>query len=110
MSSRGAIVALVTRSASRSASHRATVTGVPEQFAIRMSDELARALDGLVASGRFATRAEAVRAAIEGLLDAERRREIGRRIVEGYTAIPQTDAEVATATEAATASIEEEPW
>ena len=75
-----------------------------------MSDELARALDELVASGRFATRAEAVRAAIEGLLDAERRRQIGQRIVEGYTAIPQTDAEVASATQAAIASIEEEPW
>lgn len=75
-----------------------------------MSDELARALDGLVASGRFATRAEAVRAAIEGLLDAERRRQIGQRIVEGYRALPQTDSEVAAATAAAIASIEEEPW
>ena len=83
---------------------------MPGQFAIRMSDELALALDELVASGRFATRAEAVRAAIEGLLDAERRREIGHRIVEGYRSIPQTDAEMASATEAAIASIEEEPW
>lgn len=83
---------------------------MPEQFAIRMSEELARSLDELVASGRFATRAEAVRAAIEQLLDTERRRDIGRRIVEGYRAAPQTDAEVATATEAAIRSIEEEPW
>lgn len=86
------------------------MAGVPEQFAIRMSDELARDLDELVASGRFATRAEAVRAAVEGLLDAERRRQIGDRIVEGYAAIPQTDAEVAAATAAAIASIQEEPW
>jgi Arc/MetJ-type ribon-helix-helix transcriptional regulator len=83
---------------------------MPEQFAIRMSDELAQALDGLVASGRFATRAEAVRAAVEGLLDAERRRQIGQRIVEGYAAVPQTEAEVAAAAAAAIASIEEEPW
>ena len=75
-----------------------------------MSDELARSLDQLVSSGRFTTRAEAVRAAVEQLLDAERRREIGRRIVQGYTEVPQTDAEVATATEAAMRSIEEEPW
>ncbi len=110
MSSPGAMVTLVTRSASRSASHRASLGDVPEQFAIRMSDELARALDELVSSGRFATRAEAVRAAVEGLLDAERRRQIDQRILEGYAAIPQTDAEVASATQAAIASIEEEPW
>jgi Arc/MetJ-type ribon-helix-helix transcriptional regulator len=110
MSSPGATDASVAHVASRSASHRATVADVPEQFAIRMSDELARALDELVASGRFATRAEAVRAAIEGLLDAERRREIGLRIVEGYASTPQTDAEVAAAARAAVASIEDEPW
>ena len=81
-----------------------------EQFAIRMSDELASSLDELVSTGRFATRAEAVRAAIEQLLDAERRAGIGRRIVRGYTDLPQTDAEVAAATEAALRSIEEEPW
>ena len=81
-----------------------------EQFAIRMSDELARSLDELVSSGRFATRAEAVRAAIEQLVDAERRRDIGARIVRGYTEVPQTDAEVTAATEAAMRSIEEEPW
>lgn len=81
-----------------------------EQFAIRMSDDLARSLDELVSAGRFGTRAEAVRAAIERLVDAERRREIGRRIVQGYTGVPQTDAEVAAATEAAVRSIEGEPW
>ena len=83
---------------------------VSEQFAIRMSDELASSLDELVSTGRFATRAEAVRAAIEQLLDAERRAGIGRRIVRGYTDLPQTDAEVAAATEVALRSIEEEPW
>ena len=81
-----------------------------EQFAIRMSDELARSLDELVSTGRFATRAEAVRAAIEQLLDSERRREIGWQIVQGYTDVPETDAEIAAATEAAIRSIEEEPW
>jgi Arc/MetJ-type ribon-helix-helix transcriptional regulator len=83
---------------------------VAEQFAIRMNDQLARSLDDLVASGRFATRAEAVRAAIELLVDNERRGEIGRSIVRGYTEVPQTDAEVAAATEAAVRSIHEEPW
>jgi Arc/MetJ-type ribon-helix-helix transcriptional regulator len=83
---------------------------VAEQFAIRMSDELAGSLDELVSSGRFATRAEAIRTAIEQLLETEHRHEIGRRIVQGYTDAPQTDAEVAAATQAAVRSIEEEPW
>lgn len=81
-----------------------------EQFAIRMSDELASSLDELVSTGRFTTRAEAIRAAIEQLLDDERRRTIGRRIVQGYTDVPQSDGEVAAATESAVRSIEEEPW
>ncbi|HEY7667425.1 MAG TPA: ribbon-helix-helix domain-containing protein [Actinomycetota bacterium] len=81
-----------------------------EQFAIRMSEDLARALDDLVAAGRFATRAEAVRAAIERLVEAERRREVGRAIVQGYRRVPQTPAEVAAATAAATRAIDEEPW
>ena len=89
---------------------RGTLGDVAEQFAIRMNDQLARSLDELVESGRFATRAEAVRAAIEQLLDAERRREIGKRIVEGYIATPQTEAEVAAATEAGIRAIHEEPW
>jgi Arc/MetJ-type ribon-helix-helix transcriptional regulator len=75
-----------------------------------MSDELARSLDRLVATGRFATRAEAVRAAIEQLVDAERRREVGRAIVRGYERIPQTDVEVAMASAAATRAVEAEPW
>ena len=81
-----------------------------EEFTIRMSEDLARSLDELVSARRFATRAEAVRAAIEQLVDTERRREIGRLIVEGYTKLPQTDAEVGTATSAAVRSIQAEPW
>jgi Arc/MetJ-type ribon-helix-helix transcriptional regulator len=100
----------VSRPASHDASHPATLADVAEQFAIRMSDDLARSLDELVANGRFATRAEAVRAAIEQLLDSERRRELGRRIVKGYMDAPQSDEEVAAATRAAISSIEEEPW
>lgn len=100
----------MSRSASHHAPQDATLADVSEQFAIRMSAELARSLDELVASGRFATRAEAVRAAIERLVEAERRREVGRAIVQGYERVPQTEAEVVAATAAATRAIEEEPW
>lgn len=80
------------------------------QIAVRIPSALAERLDGLVTSGAYETRADAVRAALEALLDAERRADVGRRIVDGYRRIPQEDAEVAAAEEAASRSIDEEPW
>jgi Arc/MetJ-type ribon-helix-helix transcriptional regulator len=81
-----------------------------QQIAIRIPDALAAELEGLVSSGRFETKADAVRAALETLVDAERRADVGRRIVEGYQRVPQEDADVAEASHAASRSIEEEPW
>jgi Arc/MetJ-type ribon-helix-helix transcriptional regulator len=80
------------------------------QIAIRIPYLLAEKLESLVASGRFETKADAVRAALEALVDAERRADVGRRIVEGYQRVPQDDTEVAAAQDAATRSIEDEPW
>jgi hypothetical protein len=51
-----------------------------------------------------------VRSALEALVDAERRADVGRRIVEGYQRVPQEDADVASARDAAERSIAEEPW
>jgi len=83
---------------------------MPQQIAIRIPDALASDLDGLVSSGRFETKADAVRTALEALIDAERRAELGRQIVEGYQRVPQEDADVAAASQATTRSIDEEPW
>ena len=80
------------------------------QIAIRIPNSLAGQLDELVASGRFDTKADAVRAALDALIDAERRADVGRRIVEGYRKVPQDDVDVAAAAEAASRSIDEEPW
>ena len=80
------------------------------QIAIRIPDALSAELESLVATGRFETKADAVRSALEALIDAERRAEVGRRIVEGYQRIPQGDADVAAAHDAAARSIDEEPW
>ena len=80
------------------------------QIAIRIPDALAKQLEGLVASARFETKADAVRSALEALVDAERRADVGRRIVEGYQRVPQDDADVAAAHRAASRSIDEEPW
>jgi len=81
-----------------------------EQIAVRIPEELAESLDELVSSGRFVTKAEAIRTALEALVDAERRRRIGELIVEGYRRIPQSDAEFDGAIASAIRSIDEEPW
>jgi Arc/MetJ-type ribon-helix-helix transcriptional regulator len=81
-----------------------------QQIAVRLPDELLDRLETLVASGRFETKAEAVRAAIQVMVETELRRETGRRIAAGYRDKPQTDEEVARATEGAVRSIQEEPW
>lgn len=83
---------------------------MPVQIAIRIPDELATALDELVATGEFESRAEVVRSALGGFLDAERRRRIGESIADGYRRVPQTDEEIRVATEAAIRSLHEEPW
>jgi Arc/MetJ-type ribon-helix-helix transcriptional regulator len=80
------------------------------QIAIRIPDAIAEELQALVSSGRFETKADAVRSALEALVDAERRADVGRRIVDGYKRIPQDDVDVASAHEAAARSIDEEPW
>lgn len=64
-----------------------------EQIAIRIPDELAESLEDLVASGRFETRAQAVRTALEELIETERRRRIGRLIAEGYERTPQGETD-----------------
>jgi Arc/MetJ-type ribon-helix-helix transcriptional regulator len=81
-----------------------------EQIAVRLPDDVAAGLNELISSGRFGSKAEAVRAAIRSMLEAERRRETGERIAEGYRRVPQTDEEVAAAADAAVRSIHEEPW
>ena len=82
-----------------------------EQIAVRLPDALAAALDDLVAPrGRFVTKADAVRSAIEQLVDQEERRRIGEAITEGYLRIPLTEEEIAEAHREGIRSIEEEPW
>jgi Arc/MetJ-type ribon-helix-helix transcriptional regulator len=61
------------------------------QIAVRLATSLLEEIDGLVAAGRFETRAEAIRAGIESLVDRERRDRVGRAIVEGYRRVPQAD-------------------
>jgi Arc/MetJ-type ribon-helix-helix transcriptional regulator len=80
------------------------------QLVTRVEDELAAAVDGLVADGVVASRSEAVRLALQRLVDRHRRDQIGSRIVEGYQRQPQTEAEVGWADTASVQMINDEPW
>jgi len=80
------------------------------QLVTRVDEDLARAVDDLVASGVVASRSEAVRVALEQLVDRHRRRTLGEQIVAGYAAVPQSEAEVGWADEASMRMIADEPW
>ncbi len=80
------------------------------QLVTRVDDALAAAVDELVAAGVVTSRSEAVRLGLERLIDRHRRSQIGARIVEGYRATPQDDAEVGWADASSVRMIVEEPW
>jgi Arc/MetJ-type ribon-helix-helix transcriptional regulator len=81
-----------------------------EQIAVRIPDELAESLEELVSEGRFETKAQAIRSALQTLVDQERRRKVGELIADGYRRIPQDEDELDAARRAAIRSIEQEPW
>lgn len=81
-----------------------------QQIAVRFPTELLADLDWLVVRIGLESRAEGVRAAVEALVAAERRRAEAEAIVAGYERLPQTDDEVSVARAAALRSIREEPW
>ncbi len=80
------------------------------QVVARLSDELVAAVDDLVDEGVFESRSDAIRRALEFVVDRQRRKRIGDAIVEGYRRIPETDEEIGWAEAATIAMIEEEPW
>jgi Arc/MetJ-type ribon-helix-helix transcriptional regulator len=81
-----------------------------EQIAIRLDEELLAALDDLVDHGVYASRAAAVRAAIEVVIELDRRSRTDRVIVEGYRRTPPTSAEREAAIASLRDAISEEPW
>lgn len=68
------------------------------------------ALDALVSEGMVSSRSDAVRLALEALIDRKRRDGIGLAMVEGYRHRPQTDREVGWSDQATVAMIAEEAW
>jgi Arc/MetJ-type ribon-helix-helix transcriptional regulator len=65
------------------------LSGMSQQIAIRLDDEDLTALDAAVASGRYPSRAAAVRAGIGGLLREQRDLEIAEEYRRAYREHPQ---------------------
>ncbi|MXZ54330.1 MAG: ribbon-helix-helix protein, CopG family [Acidimicrobiaceae bacterium] len=80
------------------------------QLITRVDDELIEQLDEIVASGEVESRSDAVRRALETMIDQRRRRLIGEAIADGYRRVPETDEELRWAGENARSMIAEEPW
>lgn len=79
------------------------------QLAVRFSEQTLALIDGLVAAGEFANRAEAVRTAVEQLVSEAERRATDSALVAGYRKLP--DAQVDAWLDAATrAMVSAEPW
>jgi Arc/MetJ-type ribon-helix-helix transcriptional regulator len=79
------------------------------QLAVRLWERTLQRLDRLIRAGRFATRTEALRVAVDTLVADSERREAEAAIVEGYRRVPDspTDAWLDAATEA---MVSAEPW
>jgi Arc/MetJ-type ribon-helix-helix transcriptional regulator len=61
------------------------------QVPVRLTDSDLAALDATVASGRFTSRSEALRAGLELVLREEREREIDEAYARGYGQHPQEE-------------------
>lgn len=81
-----------------------------EQIAVRLPEELLTVLDELVSRGVYESRAAAVRAGVEAVLELDRRRVTDQAIVAGYRRIPPTEADRQAAIGSLRDAILEEPW
>lgn len=81
-----------------------------EQIAVRVPEELLAVLDDLVRRGVYGSRAAAVRAGIDAVLELDRRQVTDRAVVEGYRRMPSTGPERAAALASLRDAILEEPW
>jgi Arc/MetJ-type ribon-helix-helix transcriptional regulator len=80
------------------------------QLVARVDDSLVVEVDRMVAAGIVASRSEAMRLGLEGLVEGYRRRQVGAQIVDAYRRHPQTVEELAGVDAATRALVEEEPW
>jgi Arc/MetJ-type ribon-helix-helix transcriptional regulator len=81
-----------------------------EQIAVRVPEELLAVLDELVSRGVYGSRAAAVRAGIEAVLELDRRHLIDLAVMDGYRRTPPTQADREAALGSLREAIVEEPW
>lgn len=81
-----------------------------EQIAVRLPEDLLAELDDLVRRGVYESRAAAVRAGIETVVELDRRRQTDRAVIDGYRRTPPTRAEHEAAVASLRDAIAEEPW
>lgn len=81
-----------------------------QQLVVRVADDVAAAIDDLVAQGIAASRSDAVRTALLTLIEENRRRRTGEAIVAGYLRTPQDEDDVPWSDDATRRMIADEPW
>jgi Arc/MetJ-type ribon-helix-helix transcriptional regulator len=81
-----------------------------EQIAVRIPEELLAVLDELISRGVYESRAAAVRAGIEAVLEVDRRHLMDLAVIEGYRRTPPTKADREAALGSLRDAILEEPW
>ena len=81
-----------------------------EQIAVRLPSQQLAVLDDLVDRGAYESRAAAVRAGIEAIVELDRRQRDDRSIVDGYHRVPPSGAERSAALASLRDAIAEEPW
>jgi Arc/MetJ-type ribon-helix-helix transcriptional regulator len=80
------------------------------QIAVKLPDDLSAALDDMVERGVYASRSEAVRAAVAALVRRAAAERIDRAFAQGFNRHPERPEELADATRLAVEAIEDEPW
>lgn len=80
------------------------------QLVTRISADLARDIDRLIAEGVVESRSDAVRQGLLALIEETARRRTADSIIAGYTRRPQSDEDAAWVDEATIQMIADEPW
>lgn len=78
------------------------------RLAAHIDDDLVASVDDLIAAGVVASRSEAIRLGLQGLVAEHRKRIVGEQIASAYRRAPQT--EIAGLEASTRMLVEEEPW
>ncbi|CAN5645126.1 hypothetical protein BH24ACT4_BH24ACT4_10830 [soil metagenome] len=81
-----------------------------EQIAVRLPEAQLAVLDELVVRGVYPSRAAAVRAGIDAVVELDRRRAVDLAVVDGYRRTPPSEVEHAASVASLRDAIAEEPW